>query len=75
MRIGILQCGEVPDELAEGHGRIGEMMRRLLPPGREALLEARREVHGPGTDRAVQSLREPHDSARMQRWIGRFLEG
>jgi GMP synthase-like glutamine amidotransferase len=226
MRIGILQCGEVPEELAEGHGRIGEMMRRLLPPGREALLhdvttgrmpesptacdawlltgsaagvyddlpwiaplmeflrqargrsklvgicfghqvmaeafggqvvkspkgwgiglhryevsapapwmenaapvripashqdqvvqappgarvslaseftplagldygdaisfqchpeftaefctallEARREVHGPATDLAVQSLREPHDSARMQQWIGRFLEG
>ncbi len=40
-----------------------------------ALLEARRAVRGPETDRALQSLREPHDSALMQHWIGRFVEG
>jgi GMP synthase-like glutamine amidotransferase len=38
MRIGILQCGEIPEDLAATHGRIGAMMQRLLPPGREALL-------------------------------------
>lgn len=38
MRIGILQCGEIPEDLAAVHGRIGPMMRRLLPPGRDAIL-------------------------------------
>lgn len=38
MKIGILQCGEIPEELAATHGRYGAMMRRLLPPGRDAIL-------------------------------------
>lgn len=38
MRIGILQCGEVPEALIPAHGGMGDMMRRLVPPGRAASL-------------------------------------
>lgn len=38
MKIGILQCGEIPEDLAAAHGPYGEMMRRLLPPGCDALV-------------------------------------
>ncbi|MBS7791564.1 type 1 glutamine amidotransferase [Roseococcus sp. SDR] len=38
MRIGILQCGEIPEALIPAHGSMGGMMRRLLPPGRDATL-------------------------------------
>ena len=38
MKIGILQCGELPEELSAAHGRYGSMMRRLVPPGRDATL-------------------------------------
>jgi GMP synthase-like glutamine amidotransferase len=40
-----------------------------------ALLQCRRHVYGAGTDPAVESLAGPNDSARVARWIGRFLEG
>lgn len=36
MRIGILQCGEIPEGLIPAHGGMADMMRRLLPPGRDA---------------------------------------
>lgn len=39
-----------------------------------ALLQARRGIHGAGTDAAVESLADGHDSARVAQWIGRFLE-
>ncbi|MBX9749565.1 MAG: type 1 glutamine amidotransferase [Roseococcus sp.] len=35
MRIGILQCGAIPEDLAAAHGPYGEMMRRLVPAGAE----------------------------------------
>jgi GMP synthase-like glutamine amidotransferase len=38
MKIGILQCGAIPPDLAAEHGPYGEMMRRLVPPGRDALV-------------------------------------
>lgn len=36
MRIGILQCGEIPEALIPAHGGMGAMIRRLVPPGCEA---------------------------------------
>lgn len=38
MRIGILQCGTIPEDLAAAHGAYGEMMRRLVPAGAEVVL-------------------------------------
>jgi GMP synthase-like glutamine amidotransferase len=39
MKIGILQCGAIPEELAPAHGPYGEMMRRLLPPGHQVVVQ------------------------------------
>lgn len=36
MRIGILQCGEIPEALIPAHGGMADMIRRLVPPGHEA---------------------------------------
>ncbi|UPY37860.1 type 1 glutamine amidotransferase [Sediminicoccus sp. KRV36] len=38
MKIGILQCGAVPEELEAEHGRYGAMVQRLLPPARDTVL-------------------------------------
>lgn len=37
MRIGILQCGEIPEALIPEHGGMADMIRRLVPPGHEAV--------------------------------------
>lgn len=47
----------------------------FTPEFSKALLEARREMHGAASQPAIESLRAPDDSARMRRWIARFLEG
>jgi GMP synthase-like glutamine amidotransferase len=39
MRIGILQCGEIPEALIPTHGGMADMIRRLVPPGRESILQ------------------------------------
>lgn len=39
-----------------------------------ALVEHRRDKYGAGADAAAASYQEPNDCARVERWIGRFLD-